>query len=80
MRILLDTHIFLWFISGDAQLSKDVRDSIREPDNEVYLSAVSVWETVRLIRILCKRSKIPVTKETVLCQEPRKPPTAQMNC
>ena len=35
---------------------------------------------LRLIRILCKRSKIPVIKETVLCQEPKKPPIAQMNC
>jgi len=40
MKILLDTHIFLWFISGDAQLPTDVRDAIRDPDNEVYLSAV----------------------------------------
>ncbi|UIE39115.1 type II toxin-antitoxin system VapC family toxin [Leptodesmis sichuanensis] len=46
MRILLDTHIFLWFISGDTQLSTDVRDAIRDPDNEVYLSAVSVWEAI----------------------------------
>ncbi|MEG3904087.1 hypothetical protein QUB19_16675 [Microcoleus sp. B4-C5] len=35
MKILLDTHIFLWFISGDAQLSTDVRDAIRDPDNYV---------------------------------------------
>ena len=42
MRILLDTHIFLWFISGDTRLSKDVRDTIRDPANEVYLSTVSV--------------------------------------
>ncbi|MCG9893640.1 MAG: type II toxin-antitoxin system VapC family toxin [Thermosynechococcaceae cyanobacterium MS004] len=46
MRILLDTHIFLWFISGDTRLSNNVRDAIREPDNEVYLSAVSIWETI----------------------------------
>lgn len=46
MRILLDTHIFLWFISGDTQLSTDVRDAIRDLDNEVYLSSVSIWETV----------------------------------
>jgi PIN domain nuclease of toxin-antitoxin system len=46
MRILLDTHIFLWFISGDPHLSTGVRDAIREPDNEVYLSSVSVWETI----------------------------------
>jgi PIN domain nuclease of toxin-antitoxin system len=36
MKILLDTHIFLWFINGDAQLSTDVRDAIRDPDNQVY--------------------------------------------
>lgn len=44
MKILLDTHIFLWFISGDSQLSTFVCDAIRDRDNEVYLSVVSVWE------------------------------------
>ena len=46
MKILLDTHIFLWFISGDIQLETDVRDEIREPNNEIYLSVVSIWEAV----------------------------------
>ncbi|WP_228015489.1 type II toxin-antitoxin system VapC family toxin [Leptolyngbya ectocarpi] len=46
MRILLDTHIFLWFISGDTRLSNDIRDAIRNPANEVYLSAVSIWEAI----------------------------------
>ncbi len=40
MKILLDTHIFLWFISGDSRLSTDVRDIIRDLDNEIYLSVV----------------------------------------
>lgn len=44
MRILLDTHIFLWYISGDPKLPNDVRDSIRDTGNDVYLSVVSVWE------------------------------------
>ncbi|MBW4661934.1 MAG: type II toxin-antitoxin system VapC family toxin [Drouetiella hepatica Uher 2000/2452] len=46
MKILLDTHIFLWFISGNTKLSTDVQDAIRDPDNEVYLSAISVWEAI----------------------------------
>lgn len=46
MKILLDTHIFLWFISEDNRLSTDVRDAIRNLDNEVYLSVVSVWEVI----------------------------------
>jgi PIN domain nuclease of toxin-antitoxin system len=44
MRLLLDTHIFLWFISGDTRLSPDWRESIREAENEVYVSVVSFWE------------------------------------
>jgi PIN domain nuclease of toxin-antitoxin system len=46
MKILLDTHIFLWFISGDRQLSTDVRDAICDLDNKVYLSVVSIWECI----------------------------------
>ncbi|MGK7880832.1 MAG: type II toxin-antitoxin system VapC family toxin [Crocosphaera sp.] len=46
MKILLDTHIFLWFISGDNRLSIDIRNCIRDSDNEVYLSVVSIWEYI----------------------------------
>lgn len=46
MRLLLDTHVFLWFISADARLPARWRDVIRDPGNEVFLSVVSVWETM----------------------------------
>ncbi|HZV07635.1 MAG TPA: type II toxin-antitoxin system VapC family toxin [Gemmataceae bacterium] len=46
MRLLLDTHVFLWYISADSQLPALFRDAIRDPANEVYLSAASVWEAV----------------------------------
>ena len=46
MRLLLDTQIFLWFISGDDRLPADWRDRIREAGNEVYLSVVSLWEAI----------------------------------
>jgi hypothetical protein len=46
MRLLLDTHVFLWYISADPQLPVAFRDAIRDPANEVYLSAASVWEAV----------------------------------
>jgi len=64
MKILLDTHIFLWFISGDAQLSTDVRDAIRAPDNEVYLSAVSVWEAI--VKYQLGKLPLPEHPETYL--------------
>ena len=44
MKLLLDTHVFLRFISGDTRLHAYQRDAIRDPENEVFLSVVSVWE------------------------------------
>lgn len=46
MKILLDTHCFLWFILGDPRLSAGHRSAITDPANEVFLSVVSVWEAV----------------------------------
>jgi len=44
MKILLDTCEFLWLLSGDAKLSTTVSAAIRDPNNQVFLSAVSFWE------------------------------------
>jgi PIN domain nuclease of toxin-antitoxin system len=46
MRLLLDTHTFLWFVTRNDKLSAGWRDLIRDPDNAVFLSVVSVWEAV----------------------------------
>jgi PIN domain nuclease of toxin-antitoxin system len=46
MRLLLDTHVFLWYISADLNLPATFRDAIRDPANDVYLSVASVWEAV----------------------------------
>jgi PIN domain nuclease of toxin-antitoxin system len=64
MKILLDTHIFLWFISGDTKLSTDVRDAIRDLDNEVYLSAVSIWEAI--VKYQLGKLPLPEPPETYL--------------
>jgi PIN domain nuclease of toxin-antitoxin system len=44
MKILLDTCEFLWLVSGDAKLSTSFSVAIRDPNNQVFLSAVSFWE------------------------------------
>ena len=46
MKLLLDTHVFLWYITADPRLPADFLASIREPTNEVYLSVASIWEAV----------------------------------
>jgi PIN domain nuclease of toxin-antitoxin system len=44
MRILLDTCEFLWLVSGDSRLSPTVVAAVRDPQNQVFLSAISFWE------------------------------------
>ena len=46
MRLLLDTHVFLWYITADPRLPAAFLAAIREPANEVYLSAASIREAV----------------------------------
>lgn len=46
MKLLLDTHVFLWYIAADPRLKWAYRDAIQDPTNDVYLSAVSIWESV----------------------------------
>jgi PIN domain nuclease of toxin-antitoxin system len=44
MRLLLDSHVLVWWLAGDEALSPDAREAIGNPDNEVFVSAVSAWE------------------------------------
>ena len=44
MKLLLDTHAFLWWDSNDPHLPVSFRSAIASPANEVFVSAVTVWE------------------------------------
>src|SRR2546421_501501 len=44
VTLLLDSHAYLWFVEGDARISKRVRQLIEDPSNEVWLSLASAWE------------------------------------
>lgn len=46
MKILLDTHIFLWLIDNDNRLNSQWRNEINNPDNQIFLSVASVWECI----------------------------------
>ncbi|MCL2626367.1 MAG: type II toxin-antitoxin system VapC family toxin [Cystobacterineae bacterium] len=43
MRLLLDTHVFLWSVSDDRKLSQAARELILEAE-DVFVSSVSIWE------------------------------------
>ncbi len=44
MRLLLDTHTFLWWVSDWEQIAEPAREAIADPGNTVFVSAVSGWE------------------------------------
>ena len=44
MRILLDTHLVLWTLTGDAQLGTLAQQLLLDAGNQIYVSAASVWE------------------------------------
>jgi len=54
LRILLDTHVFIWWDGEDPALSHDLCEAIANPANEIFVSAASVWE----IAIKRRRGKI----------------------
>jgi PIN domain nuclease of toxin-antitoxin system len=46
MRLLLDTHVFLWYVTADPRLPAALRDEVASVKNEVFLSVVSIWEAI----------------------------------
>lgn len=46
MRLLLDTHAFLWWLAGNRRLSRTARSAIGDDANDVAVSAASAWEIV----------------------------------
>lgn len=51
MRAILDTHTFLWWITDSDELSRKARQILRDPENELYLSAASGWEIALKMRL-----------------------------
>ena len=51
MKLLLDTHALLWWLSNDNRLGSPVRTLIGDPANDVQVSVVSLWEIVVKVRV-----------------------------
>lgn len=70
MKLLVDTHIFLWFISGDPHLPDFMRAHIRNRENEVYLSVVSIWEAI--VKYQLGKLPLPAQPATYLPEQREK--------
>lgn len=56
MRLLLDTHTFIWWMTNDASLPASARKTIAEEEHSVFLSAATAWE----MTIKHKAGKLPI--------------------
>ena len=64
MKLLLDTHILLWWLSDNDQLSLKARELISNPENDIFVSHVSLWE----IQIKVMTGKIQVDLSRLIAQ------------
>ncbi|MEL6579456.1 MAG: PIN domain-containing protein [Cyanobacteria bacterium J06621_12] len=61
LKILLDTHIWLWYLLGSDQSTTNLRTIIDTEQNELWLSPISVWETV----ILAEKGRLELNSEPI---------------
>ncbi|MBE9167985.1 type II toxin-antitoxin system VapC family toxin [Pleurocapsales cyanobacterium LEGE 06147] len=61
MRVLLDTHIWLWYLLGDNKLSANLQKIIASQENELWLSPISVWETL----ILAEKGRLELDSKPI---------------
>lgn len=62
MRLLLDTHVWLWSLLDPPRLRAEAAAAITDPSNELWLSPISVWEG----HLLIERGRVSVSGEPAL--------------
>src|ERR1700683_557012 len=67
MRLLLDTHAFLWFLLNDSRLSGRAKDLIVDPENDIEISPASYWEIA--IKIALRKYSLPEPFELFMERE-----------
>jgi len=61
MKLLLDTHIWLWYLLGDQRLSQPLQTAIADHNTELWLSPISIWETL----ILAEKGRISLQPDPI---------------
>lgn len=62
MKLLLDTHIWLWYLQGSERLSANLQQVMASSDTELWLSPVSIWETI----VLAEKGRIKLSSDPVI--------------
>jgi PIN domain nuclease of toxin-antitoxin system len=74
LKLLLDTHIWLWSFLEPERLIEEVCEALESPQNELWVSPISIWETV----VLAEKGRVILRPDpetwvrTALCKAPMK--------
>ena len=61
MKLLMDTHIWVWSLLEPARLARGVSKALADPANEVWASPISVWE----ILVLCQKGRLVLQPDAI---------------
>ena len=64
MKILIDTHAFIWFAEDDSQLDETMKRLIEKPANDIFLSIASIWEMA--IKMQLKKLNLDKSIEDII--------------
>lgn len=62
MKLLLDTHIWLWYLQGNDRLSDNLQQIMASAETELWLSPISVWETL----VLAEKGRIELNSDPIV--------------
>ena len=67
MKLLIDTHLILWWVSNSALLSSRAHGLIGDPANTIFISSVSLWEI--WLKVSLGKLKVPSDFQNKLANE-----------
>ena len=63
MRLLLDTHIAVWFVTEPDRIPRQIYDLVMSEENEVFVSAVTIWEIAIKYPLRKRKDAMPVSSQ-----------------
>jgi len=62
MNLLLDTHIWIWYLEGNPKISQNLKSALEDDNNQLFISPISIWE----ILILSEKKKIQLNPTPII--------------
>ncbi len=68
MKLILDTHVAIWAVIGDPRLGTQAKDLLQDDANDVFVSAVSLWEIAIKRRVTRRAESMPISCDEAIVE------------